>query len=221
MPLRCRITLHDDEQNAVAVADGYARFGGQAVQTRPRRASRSSRCTEIDLSAVADKSPCVSVRGCPRLDAFAGAEATWIRSSVRALRVTRRRLIFVSHFSARPIDFPWYFAAVVTLSALLLISGVGIWRRWPASRYLNILAAGAIAAILGANLIDGLVALILSAVCLTRRSVNTFFAGMRSSDPAAEIVTPRSLVWFSWLLLVAYVAGCWPHHFGGTSGPQQ
>ena len=85
-------------------------------------------------------------------------------------------------------------------SFLLLLSGVGLWWRWPAARQINLVATAAVVFLWNLNYLDGLFAGIPSAILLVQPSVNTFMKGVvlrHYGTPESE--TPVSLSIFLWL----------------------
>jgi hypothetical protein len=91
---------------------------------------------------------------------------------------------------------------------LLAVSGIALWKRKPAARELNAIGATLVGFLWGITPLTTLGALCCSAVCLTRRSVNAYYLGLRHDDSAAsEARSPRALKIFYWVLAGAALFG--------------
>ena len=101
-----------------------------------------------------------------------------------------------------------YSIAMAGSGLLLAASGIALWKRKPAARELNAVGATLVGLLWGRTPLTMLGALCTSAVCLTRRSVNAYYIGLRYDDSAAaEARPPRVLKIFYWILAGATALG--------------
>lgn len=92
------------------------------------------------------------------------------------------------------------------LSLLLMVSGLGLWWRWPFSRQVHVVSAAGVGYFWGATNGAGLMALGLSWFLLTRASVNRFLASPSVDEEEGSIRTPLSLRVFYWAFFVLFFA---------------
>lgn len=106
-----------------------------------------------------------------------------------------------------PDRYGSYLIELAIAASLLLLSGLGLWWRWPWSRQLNLVGASAVAFLWGTNYLDGILWAIPSAILLVQPSVNAFFNGaIIRHHGADETLTPRSLRVFMLIFFALCIA---------------
>lgn len=101
-----------------------------------------------------------------------------------------------------------YSFAMAGSGLLLAVTGIALWKRKPLARELNAVGATLVGFMWGITPLTTLGALCTSALCLTRRSVNAYYLGLRHDDPgAAEVRSPHALTTFYWVLAGAALLG--------------
>lgn len=142
---------------------------------------------------------------------LAGVAAASISAGAR-VAITGALLILVNTYSHdTSIQAQWaksYCFAIAGSGLLLAVTGIALWKRKTFARELNAVGATLVGLLWGLTPLTTLGALCISAVCLTRRSVNAYYLGLRHDDSAAaEVRSPRTLTIFYCILAVAAVLG--------------